>query len=378
MAIINPSLRQPCPAVSVIIPLYNAEKYIGECLDSVLAQTFQNYEVIVVDDCSTDNSCAIVESYFEKFGGRLILSHMDTNYGSGAMPRNRGMNLSQGEYMFFLDNDDMITKTALEELYTIAKNYDADVVYCEKHYIMNDDGKGIHIVSDANVKLVDAPTWETDDLTQRIQKINQFSYRLPQWRKFVRRRLIFEYEIFFPNTRHGDDVIWTYALVTIAKKFLHVPNAVYIYRQSAGSIMRTKRTPQETVAFWLNPSLTALKSFDNLLGKAKLSPHHRYVVLASIIQLNFSGMFQEKIKLTPVDIYETIKQEFSKDFGEQDVLISALCTIISIQQKMLSLSQQKFDELAKKNQRELQASRQRFNELAAQVQQVINGLEQKN
>lgn len=347
-------------------------------MDSVLAQTFQNYEVIVVDDCSTDNSCAIVESYFEKFGGRLILSHMDTNSGSGALPRNKGMNISQGEYMFFLDNDDMITKTALEELYTLAKNYDADVVYCEKHYKMNDDGTGIHIVSDENVKLVDTPTWETDNLTERIRKIMQFNYRVPQWRKLVRRRLIFEYENFFPNTCHGDDVIWTYALVTIAKKFLHVPNAVYIYRQSAGSIMRTKRTSQETVAFWLNPSLTALKNFDKLLGKAKLSPHHRYIMLENIVQTNFSSMFQETIKLTPVDIYETIKQEFSRDFGEQDVLISALCTIINTQQRILSLSQQKFDELVAKSQAELQASRQRFNELAAQVQQVINGLEQKN
>lgn len=159
---------------------------------------------------------------------------------------------------------------------------------------------------------------------------------------------------------------------------MHVPNAVYIYRQSAGSIMRTKRTSQETVAFWLNPSLTALKNFDKLLGKAKLSPHHRYIMLENIVQTNFSSMFQETIKLTPVDIYETIKQEFSRDFGEQDVLISALCTIINTQQRILSLSQQNFDELAKKNQKELQASRQRFNELAAQVQQVINGLEQKN
>ena len=61
------------PAISVIIPMYNAEKYIGECLDSILAQTFTDFEVIVVDDCSTDNSAKIVESYAEKFtkgGGR--------------------------------------------------------------------------------------------------------------------------------------------------------------------------------------------------------------------------------------------------------------------------------------------------------------------
>ena len=114
MAIIIPPPRQPYPAVSVIIPLYNAERYISECLDSVLNQTFDNYEVIVVDDCSTDNSVAIVESYAEKFGGRLILSRMDKNSGSGGLPRNKGIMLSRGEYIQFLDADDMLTNTALE------------------------------------------------------------------------------------------------------------------------------------------------------------------------------------------------------------------------------------------------------------------------
>ena len=60
-------MKKTIPAVSIIIPMYNAEKYIGECLDSILAQTFQDFEVIIVDDCSTDNSCAIVESYLPKF-----------------------------------------------------------------------------------------------------------------------------------------------------------------------------------------------------------------------------------------------------------------------------------------------------------------------
>ena len=59
------------PAVSVIIPLYNAEKYIGDCLDSILAQSFQDFEVIVSDDCSTDKSCEVAESYVPKFGGKL-------------------------------------------------------------------------------------------------------------------------------------------------------------------------------------------------------------------------------------------------------------------------------------------------------------------
>lgn len=148
-------------AVSVIIPLYNAEKYIGECLDSVLAQTFQDFEVIVVDDASTDNSRAVVESYVEKFGGRLTVTNLKENSGSGAMPRNKGLLLSQGEYIFFLDADDMITPTALEELYALAKDYKADVVYCEKFYNADEDGTNIRVHTHQKGTLADTPTFES-------------------------------------------------------------------------------------------------------------------------------------------------------------------------------------------------------------------------
>lgn len=106
------------PAISVIIPLYNAEKYLSDCLDSLLDQTFSDFEIIVVDDCSTDNSVAIVESYAPKFNGRLILTATKKNSGNaGYTARNKGFLFSRGEYVFFMDADDMIIETALEELY---------------------------------------------------------------------------------------------------------------------------------------------------------------------------------------------------------------------------------------------------------------------
>ena len=86
--------------VSVIIPMFNEEKYIGECLESILAQTFKDFELIVVNDCSTDSSVEVVESYAEKFGGRLKLFSTEKNSGSGAVPRNKGLNFSCGEYIF--------------------------------------------------------------------------------------------------------------------------------------------------------------------------------------------------------------------------------------------------------------------------------------
>ena len=108
------------PAISVIIPLFNAARHIGECLDSLLAQTFTDFELIVVDDCSTDSSPTIVQSYAEKFGGRLKFYSNEKNSGPGAS-RNKGLMLSRGEYIYCLDADDMYTPTALEESYPLAK-----------------------------------------------------------------------------------------------------------------------------------------------------------------------------------------------------------------------------------------------------------------
>ena len=102
------------PAISVIIPMYNTEKYIAACLDSVLSQTFQNYEVIIVDDCSNDKSCEIVESYKPKFGGKLQLIRSEKNSGSPGVPRNTAMPLAKGKYIYFLDSDDALIDTALE------------------------------------------------------------------------------------------------------------------------------------------------------------------------------------------------------------------------------------------------------------------------
>lgn len=380
MAIVN-TPYQSSPAVSVIVPMYNEEKYIVDCMESILAQTFKNFEVIVVNNCSTDNSPAIVESYKEKFGGRLTLLKTDYNTNSGAIPRDKGLYFSRGEYLFIIDADDLITATALEELYTLAKEYDADVIYCEKNYRAKDDGTLLDIEIGHGGTLVDKPTFETDDIPERLQKLFQGKYRWPQWRKMVRRSFIFKHEIFFPDTRPSDDDVWTYGLLFYAKKILRVPNIVYVRRLSEGSIMREKKTPQQTVTFWINPILLGLKALDKLMSKHEFfqqNPQYRYAVLERFITAKFGCFLEDSFHVPPFAIYEAIKQEYGNKLGEQDVLIAALCAFINTQQKISIINQQKFDEFTVQSQKELRASKQKFKELAGQVQQVIDELELKN
>ena len=316
--------------MSVVIPLYNAEKYIAECLESILNQTFQQFEVIIVDDCSTDNSVAIVQSYIPKFGGRLTLSHMKKNSGSGAMPRNKGLALSRGEYIFFMDNDDLITPTALEELYMLAKNYDADVVYCEKFYKLSFSEEHVSVVNWQTRNLVDKPTFESENLAERVQAVLNMRYNVMPWCKLVRRNLMIEHNIYFPACKISDDDIWTFGLVFYAKKFLRVPNFCYIYRLRKESVLHKKKTPEQSISFWMNPIIFGLKNLDNFMSKLgffQQNPQYRYAVLENFLSTRIF-FTREDIRdirdMPPFEIYETIKNEFGKELGKQDVLVATL------------------------------------------------------
>ena len=311
------------PAVSVVIPMYNVEKYIGDCLDSLLAQTFTNFEVIIVDDCSTDNSCAVVENYTPRFNGRLSLLHMEKNSGSAPAPRNKGLENSRGEYIFFMDADDMLTKTALEEMHTAATNNAADVVYCEKNYDANADGANIRLYTRQR-GAIDKPTLQPENLSERVNYILRNSIWGTPWCKLVRRSLLIENKIFFPNVIPCDAHI------------LHIPNANYIWRKTESSATRGSQTPAQRMNLWINSTILGLKGLDKKLGELEFfqkNPQARYDILNSFNRDMFNISFKYRNQLKPFEIYSAIKDEFGAALGEQDVLIAMLCTLLDEHEK---------------------------------------------
>ena len=116
------------PLVTVIIPLYNAEKYIEETIQSVIAQTYINWELLVIDDCSTDSSRGLVIK-FEKEDSRIKLIESETNFGGPARPRNIGIGNAKGEYIAFLDADDVWLESKLEKQIEVCTNTNYDIVY---------------------------------------------------------------------------------------------------------------------------------------------------------------------------------------------------------------------------------------------------------
>jgi glycosyltransferase involved in cell wall biosynthesis len=348
---LNSISRSDTSAISVVIPLYNAEKYIGDCLESLLAQTFQNFEVVVVDDCSTDNSVQIVESYMPKFQDRLSLLHTEKNSGSASAPRNKGLYFSRGEYIFFLDSDDFITNTALGEMYSIAKDFDTEVVYFERNFEMDDDNSNVRLVTHQKGNRVEKPTFESKDLRMRVNNLLEQDIWGTPWCKFVRRNFLIENEITFPNIFPCEDYFWTLSLLFFADKFLRVPSATYFWRQTEKSSIRGKETDEEKINLWLHPAIFGLKYLDEMLSRLEFfrnNAEYRHGILDFVIKKMFNMSFRASMSIPQFTIYNAIKDEFGKDLGEYDVLIPALCTALNTQQKITVMNQREFKKVIAK------------------------------
>ena len=115
------------PLISIVVPVYNCEQYISECIDSILGQTYTNIQLILVDDGSTDNSLAICENYLDR--DRRVLLISQENLGV-SMARNAGLDAAEGAYIGFVDSDDFIDRKMYEKLFSLIRRDCSDCAAC--------------------------------------------------------------------------------------------------------------------------------------------------------------------------------------------------------------------------------------------------------
>ena len=336
------------PAISVIIPLYNAEQYIGECLDSLLAQTFQDFEVIVVDDCSTDSSVAVVKSYAEKFGGRLRFGKTEKNSGGGGyVPRNIGLKFSRGEYIFFMDADDVIVKNAFEILIAAAKNFAADVVYVSRYYSCNSNGESVLISDELAKNIAEEPTLTINDPNKNLQLLLFKDASRNPWTKFVRRDFLIENEIFFPNIISGGDFLWCIQVFCHAERFLRLPLSLYLYRSdTAESVSRKKRTPSEQSVHWVKSFVSWLKALNELTDKTEILRRNSFYCRQALA-LHFVYCLERcsegGAQSDSQELYDSLSREFSN--SPYDLSVPFFFSVIDEQQKELMILQKRVAEL---------------------------------
>ena len=323
--------------VSVIIPVYNADKYLPVCLESLAIQTMCDFEVILVNDCSTDNSIAVAEIFSERFGERLKIITLDKNTGSGAIPRNVGLEHARGEYIFFADADDLLIDNALEIFYGFAQDFQADVVYTESNYFCDGEEP---IPKDLTEFFLNPPifshkepTLETVDIAERVNNFMNFAFSLAPWSKFVRRDLLIDNAVTFPPMTIGEDIVWTFKLLCLAKKILRVPMPLYIYRNHEKSMRNCVRSPEQTIKFWLSPLINGVDCLDEFMREIdyfKQNPALQLKVLNFFANMQLNCM-NDAFKYLPLeDIYEIFLRELIAVGSSQPALIAYLLLMNNI------------------------------------------------
>lgn len=121
--------------VSIIVPAYNVRDYIGKCIDSIIVQNYKNLQIILVDDGSTDDTYSILQEYNDS-DDRIILIHQNNKGLSGA--RNSGLDIASGEYIYFVDGDDMIHPSCIDTMVSVIEQYHCDIVQCSVHSFLDE------------------------------------------------------------------------------------------------------------------------------------------------------------------------------------------------------------------------------------------------
>ncbi len=215
------------PKISVIVPVYNVDKYLSACLDSLISQTSGDFEIIVVDDGSTDKSPAMCDAYAAEYPDRVTVIHQENKGLGGA--RNTGIKAATGDYLFFLDSDDTVDPDALERLGGVIEKTDADMVLCGVR-VITPDGKDVEYPLPYEDETVLFPKEDKAVLTGTPEA--------PL--KITKRNLFSENGIEFPSKVWYEDLRTTPKLLAAAEKVVVLKEPFYNYCRREGSIMNNK------------------------------------------------------------------------------------------------------------------------------------------
>lgn len=270
--------------LSIIIPVYNSESYLPHCLDSVLKDPFDDFEVLLIDDCSSDSSASICKQYANL--DPRVKYHVRSSNGGTSAARNSGLELSSGKYITFLDNDDWwhgdnivsgLLSTAVETQFPDVICFDTYDYWSNSQELRDHDKSDLFIING----------W--DDLAQITKHlIRRGGYCSAVWSKLIKRELITEHNIQFPMGERNEDSDFSLQLLYWAQSYGWHDTPFYVWRRNSG-------TSQSAQALTSPILLDLLRLLDRHIAFAKqggfptdavLSAHH-YAAYLYVIALSY-------------------------------------------------------------------------------------------
>ena len=246
--------------VSIIIPVYNTEQYLRQCLDSVINQTFKNIEIIVINDGSTDGSLNVLQAYQKKYFNIKIINQTNKGYSE---VRNIGLRIASGDYIGFVDSDDFIEKTMFEKLVNKAIETNADIISCN-YYMLYGKGKREILISSNNIMQI-----------KRLEK-SLFSFIGAEellldeafiWNRIYKKELLINNNIEFSvETPFMEDTLFHRRALLSSKKIIYIPDVLYFYRKNRIGAQTTLKDKRNFTVFIISDKLFDLIHSKNLLS----------------------------------------------------------------------------------------------------------------
>lgn len=212
------------PKISIIVPIYNVERYLPACLDSVLNQTFTDFEIICINDGSTDGCGQILSDYATKDSRIKVITQKNQGV---SVARNTGIQSATADYIAFVDSDDELAPTFLEKMYNTITQTNSDVVWCD--------------FQQGEIK----KDWPNNETEPQIytDPFDRFVMECPNMQmstvnKLYRREIVQKCP-FVAGLKYGEDVVFLHQFMYQAKQVAHVPEQLYFYREREGSAIHT-------------------------------------------------------------------------------------------------------------------------------------------
>lgn len=222
--------------VSIIIPVYNVEKYLDECLKSAINQTLDNIDIIAINDGSTDNSLKILLDYEKKFNNIKVISQSNKGLSEA---RNKGLEIAKGDYVYFLDSDDYIDLNCIKDCYDYCEKYNLDIINFDAKSFKDDPNSQVELEEEYDrKKLLNSDVYSGEDFYNYLMEND--SYRQPVWLNMYKREFLEKNKLYFyPGLIHEDE-LFTKLSYLKCSKIMYIPKQFFNRRVRSNSIMTTK------------------------------------------------------------------------------------------------------------------------------------------
>ena len=306
------------PKISVIMPMYNSEKYIELAISSLLNQTFKDFEAICIDDSSTDKTLKKVKKFKDS---RIKIIQNEINLGMPGAVRNIGLNIAKGEYIYFLDNDDVMLPNCLELLLSTAEQNDADVV--SSTISLHAENSNFKTLGNIKVKALQTGRVNkvSSNIKQRITEEIMLRYtHCALWLSLYRADFINEpgggvFPIRFPNCV-GEDAFWLFDVVCATEKIIKIDKPVYIWRPNENSASHSASRLKKDMEAVIKISKHVEERLANIEDPKFLEEVARF--LSTDLMMNYMLQFFVK---EPEKTLEEIGETLSEIYGENSLFV---------------------------------------------------------